>query len=322
MERRVRPRHLPGREPESRASSTSRSFSILLDEQTNELEDVDQYSAYGYVTLTPTPKLQATVGVSLDTVNGDTIDETRLNPKLGVRYQLLPDLSLRAAYFRTLKRQLLFQQTIQPTQVAGFNQLYDDFTGTRADVWSLGADADLPFGLKGGVEGGLRMLDMPRTLRRQHADGAGRRVAGWRVSLQDPRRSLGLWRPGRVRPVRARRRSPGPGRSERLETWTFPLTARWFHPNGLFAEGSATFLNQQLARGDEATLDEGRDSTWLLGAAIGWRLPERRGLVALQVANLLDAKFQYEDDNFRTNEDFTSPYLPERTFLLRVNFNF
>ena len=49
-----------------------------------------------------------------------------------MRYQLLPDLSLRAAYFRTLKRQLLFQQTIQPTQVAGFNQLYDDFTGTRA----------------------------------------------------------------------------------------------------------------------------------------------------------------------------------------------
>jgi hypothetical protein len=109
---------------------------------------------------------------------------------------------------------------------------------------------------------------------------------------------------------------------EKVRTWLFPLTARWFHPTGLFAEASATFLYQDVARGGEATFDEGDDNTWLLGGAVGWRLPERRGLVALQVANLLDSSFHYQDENFRTNEDFSSPFIPERTILLRVNLNF
>ena len=107
-----------------------------------------------------------------------------------------------------------------------------------------------------------------------------------------------------------------------MRTWLFPLTARWFHPNGLFAEASATFLYQDVSRGDDATFADGDDSTWLLGGAVGWRLPERRGLVALQVANLLDADLNYQDDNFRTNEDFTAPFIPERTVLLRLNLNF
>ena len=295
---------------------------LLPDEQTNKLEDVDQYSAYGYLTLTPDPRLQATVGASLDTVDNDTTSETRLDPKLGVRYQLLPQLALRAAYFRTLKRELLFQQTIQPTQVAGFNQLYDDFTGTRADVWALGADADLPFGMKAGIEGGWRMLDIPSAL---PTGTVTQQADEWRASAYLFQTLGERWALGaRAQYDRFRLDDDAitSNDPEKLDTWTFPLTARWFDPNGLFAEASATFLHQHISRGGEATLEEGSDGTWLLGGAFGWRLPERRGLVAIQVANLLDSKFKYEDDNFRTNEDVTSAFLPERTVLLRVNLNF
>ena len=295
---------------------------LLPDEQTNKLEDVDQYSAYGYLTLTPDPRLQATVGASLDTVDNDTTSETRLDPKLGVRYQLLPQLALRAAYFRTLKRELLFQQTIQPTQVAGFNQLYDDFTGTRADVWALGADADLPFGMKAGIEGGWRMLDIPSAL---PTGTVTQQADEWRASAYLFQTLGERWALGaRAQYDRFRLDDDAitSNDPEKLDTWTFPLTARWFDPNGLFAEASATFLYQHISRGSEATLEEGSDGTWLLGGAFGWRLPERRGLVAIQVANLLDSKFKYEDDNFRTNEDVTSAFLPERTVLLRVNLNF
>jgi len=109
---------------------------------------------------------------------------------------------------------------------------------------------------------------------------------------------------------------------EDVKTWLFPLTARWFHPSGLFAEASASFLYQQVSRTDEATFEEGSDDTWLLGAAVGWRLPDRRGLIALQVANLLDSHFKYEDDSFRTNEEVGSRFIPDRTVLLRANLNF
>ena len=292
------------------------------DETIDDTEHVDQYSAYGYLTATPSPELQATVGASLDTVDGDRVDETRLNPKLGLRYEALPGLTLRGAYFRTLKRELLFQQTIQPTQVAGFNQLFDDFTGTRASTVALGVDGRLPFGLLAGIDGEWRTLDIPENLPTgqvtQQADEW--RAGAYLFGTIGERWALG------ARAVFDHYEldddAIGQNDPEKLRTWLFPLTARWFHPSGLFAEASATFLYQDLRRGDEATFEDGNDGTWLLGGAVGWRLPERRGLVALQVANLLDSSFRYEDDNFRTNQDFTSPYLPERTVLLRLNLNF
>ena len=37
-----------------------------------------------------------------------------------------PDLLLRLAWFRATKRRLLGEQTLEPTQIAGFNQFYDD----------------------------------------------------------------------------------------------------------------------------------------------------------------------------------------------------
>jgi tetratricopeptide (TPR) repeat protein len=292
------------------------------DREIDETEDVDQYSAYGYLTATPTRRLQATAGLSLDTVDSDRTDETRLNPKLGVRYQVMPDLTLRAAYFRTLKRGLLFQQTIQPTQVAGFNQLFDDFNGTRASVAALGADGRLPFGFLAGIEGSWRGLDIPENI---EGERLTQQADEWQAGAYLYRTLGDRWALG----ARAEYDyfglddDPlGQDDPEKVRTWLFPLTARWFHPTGLFAEASATFLYQDVARGGEATFDEGDDNAWLLGGAVGWRLPERRGLVALQVANLLDSSFHYQDENFRTNEDFSSPFIPERTILLRVNLNF
>mgnify|MGYP001459904253 CR=1 FL=1 len=294
----------------------------LPDQRATETENVDQYSAYAYLNATPTPALVATAGASLDAVDGDLADETRLNPKLGLRYEALPGMTLRGAYFRTLKRELLFQQTIQPTHVAGFNQLYDDFTGTRASVLALGTDARLPFGLRGGIEGLWRSLDIPNDA------GDGRvttQADEWRAETYLFATVGERWAIGaRVGFDHFKLDDEPLGRNEpeRVQTWLFPLTARWFHPSGLFAEASATFLHQQVSRGDEATFADGTDSTWLLGGAVGWRLPERRGMVALQVANLLDSKFDYQDDSYRTNEEIGSRFIPERTILLRLNLNF
>ena len=44
---------------------------------------------------------------------------------------LLSDLRLRFAWFETVKPALIANQTLEPTQVAGFNQLFDDTNGTR-----------------------------------------------------------------------------------------------------------------------------------------------------------------------------------------------
>ena len=52
-------------------------------------------------------------------------------------WNLKPGTTLRAAGFRTLKRTLVTDQTLEPTQVAGFNQFFDDPSATESEVFGL-----------------------------------------------------------------------------------------------------------------------------------------------------------------------------------------
>ena len=75
----------------------------------------------------------------LNLFGGDSVSSTPasltknlLNPKIGVTWNPLPGTTVRAASFRVLKRPLISNQTLEPTQVAGFNQFYDDIEATES----------------------------------------------------------------------------------------------------------------------------------------------------------------------------------------------
>ena len=53
-------------------------------------------------------------------------DKDQFNPKFGVIWNPVPNTTLRGAIFRTLTRTLVEAQTVEPTQVAGFNQFFDE----------------------------------------------------------------------------------------------------------------------------------------------------------------------------------------------------
>src|SRR4030067_929905 len=76
-------------------------------------------------------------------------------------HPLPPFTPVRAALSRPLKRALVNGQTLEPTQVAGFNQFFDDAEGTRS--WRYGAAVDHAFSgnLFGGAEYSRRKLDLP-----------------------------------------------------------------------------------------------------------------------------------------------------------------
>lgn len=63
-----------------------------------------------------------------------------MNPKVGFTWEFIPGTTLRAAAFRILKRTLINNQTLEPTQVAGFNQLFDDANLTES--WRYGGAID------------------------------------------------------------------------------------------------------------------------------------------------------------------------------------
>ena len=70
--------------------------------------------------------------------------------------------------------------------------------------------------------------------------------------------------------------------------------------------------------------DPERPQFVLTETGIGYRLPDRRGIVSLGVFNLFDEDFKYQDDNFREfrDEPSSGPYIPDRTILARASLSF
>ena len=105
--------------------------------------------AHASTTATPTVTstgrvgMQWTLGLAVDAVDADVIDKTRISPKLGLVWTLDERTTLRAAALRSVKRELIGKGTIEPVQVAGFVQFFDDAIGTRSDRYALGLDRQL-----------------------------------------------------------------------------------------------------------------------------------------------------------------------------------
>ena len=111
----------------------------------------------------------------------------------------------------------------------------------------------------------------------------------------------------------------------RLETTTVPLNIRYFDPSGFFAGVGTTYVDQQVSYDPEANpaMASGSDHFFLLDATVGYRLPKRWGIVALEARNLTNQQFQFQDYWFQTGSNNTDPrFLPERTWLARFILNF
>ena len=115
--------------------------------------------AYGNV---PLPSgVTATVGASGNHYQDDKFERDRVNPKFGLQWDATDWLRVRMAYFRTLKPALSVQQTLEPTQIAGFNQFFDDLNGTEAKVYAVGLDTQLLDDVYAGVEYWRRDVEDP-----------------------------------------------------------------------------------------------------------------------------------------------------------------
>ncbi len=281
-----------------------------------------QQTGYGYANILFPGNVTGTLGFSRDSYEEGMLDLDRLNPKLGLQWGINPNLRIRAAAFRTLKRALAVDQTIEPTQVAGFNQFFDDFNGTRASNYGVGIDAHPLDTLYAGAEARRRDLDAPafffeEVVFEKHRESAYRAYLYW---IPHPNWSLRL--ENRYETFRREVAFEGDPRPTEVKTASIPMVFGYFSPHGIFADFGPTYVHQKV-RGSFAS-DTGfdSDSFVLLDAAVGYRLRNRRGIISLEARNLLDRKFSFQDDNFRTSEIRSSRFIPSRTVQVRVTFSF
>lgn len=279
---------------------------------------------YSYLNVSLPKAITLSFGVTYDDVDKGVVKFTKWSPKFGAQWNVTDGLRLRLAALQTVKPTVITNRTIQPTQIAGFTQLYDDAHGTISKNYSFGIDGRLTDSLFAGIEGVLRRRTEP-------IEDTG---AGVQIDTESEEHSLRgyiNWKPGpfsiSLAVFRDRYMTDDPIRQNLprdLQTWGVPVAVRYFHPWGVFASIGATYIDQEVERLPASSLASGSSDFVTADAAIGYRLPNRIGVVSLQVANLFDRRFEYQDDSFRDlgSEPSTGPYFPERTFLARASLRF
>lgn len=113
------------------------------------------------------------------------------------------------------------------------------------------------------------------------------------------------------------------GFAQRVDTFNAPLSVRYFSPLGFFAVLTGDFVYQNVNKKD-ASSSQGQDHNFLVDATVGYRLPQRRGIISLEVRNVFDSKIKFQDDSFRESRELmaTSRFSPERTFVGYLTLSF
>ncbi len=289
----------------------------------------EQNNAYLYSNWFVHKNIVATLGFSYSSYEEEQDSRRKgfseFDPKIGLQVNINENLRLRLAWFETLKRDLNTQRTIEPTQVAGFNQFYDDPNGTRSQRKGIGFDIRVLDNVFGGVEVSERILKPPFNI--SGIDLQNERLArAYLYATLNPHWSI-VFEPQFEkldREIKVENRNE----PNKLNTFSAPVSINYFNQNGIFAKLTGSYISQKIDRPHNPPLlnlaykDMGISNFFLLDLLIGHRFYNRRGLLSLEIRNLLDTEFFYRNQHFYVSEPIAPRYIPERTFLGKLTFNF
>jgi len=295
---------------------------------------IKQNNVYAYSNIPYPEQMIWTLGISYDAFDDGILDLEELNPKLGLQWDITDRLRLRAAAFETLKRFLIVDQTLEPTQIAGFNQFFDDVNGTTAELYGVGLDATLTNTLHSGIEASRRDLAVPARVPNELDEVE----IVFNDRKEDLYRAYLYWVPYPDWAFSAEYRfedirttfSPLVGQlpehfPTKLEMHSVPVAARYFSPQGFFAELGVTLVRQEIdLTSSTPPFNQTSEEFAVADAALGYRLPNRRGILSLEVKNLFDKEFLFQDLSFiSADPTATNPrFIPDRTILARFTLAF
>jgi tetratricopeptide (TPR) repeat protein len=293
-----------------RSITTAIDFPPLISDTTE--YRISHANAYLYSNISYPKNVTFTFGLSADQFKNQGFDKDQFNPKLGFIWTPSASTSIRAALFRTLKRVLQTNQTLEPTHVAGFNQFYEDAEGTEAWAYGVGADQKFSKDIHGGLEYLLRNLAVPISSFTgaveivDWTERSGRAYLYW-----TPRKWVSLSAEYLYERFTEATEPVPPPLAELIKTHRFPFGIRFYHPSGFSAYAKAAYVKQEGKFPPFFSTEE--SSFWTVDAAVSYRLPARLGIVSLTAKNLFDKSFRYQD------MDHISPSMqPKRSVFFKL----
>ncbi len=286
--------------------------------------DIYHTNFYTYTYIHYPDRFTWVLGAGVDWLEGAVVNKDQFNPKLGIIWNHNPDTTFRAALFKTLQRTLLSSQTLEPTQMAGFNQFFND--GEGVESWRQGIAVDQKFSKNsfGGLELSRRDMEVPYNDLRSSSYTLDVREAVWKEKLA---RAYFYWTPKNwvalsadylYEELERDLNFPGDEYFIKVDTHRLPLGISFFHPAGVTLRFGASYVYQNGTFTDTySRLVRGNDRFWLMDAGIGYRLPKRSGLISLEVKNILDKKFR-----FQNTDPAGLSCMPERMIIAKFILSF
>jgi tetratricopeptide (TPR) repeat protein len=273
---------------------------------TRQRYDFEHTTGYAYGQFAIYDSLTVTLGASADFIRGPQTDEDRINPKIGLIWEPTDRTTLRAAAFSTLHGGLTtskqnIQPRLEPVQVAGFNQFFFADQGERTKLRGLALDHGFSRSVFAGIEVSHRDRHVPIVV-----DPVTSRLGEVGVN-EDLQRAYVYWTPTTRLSFSTEywREQFDNGEQAFLEVSDMqirrlPIEARYFHLSGFSAGLRSSYIRQNghfeptLAPPGSPT-EFREDQFWVFDAWFGYRLPNRHGVLSLNIDNLLDEDFRFQD---------------------------
>ncbi len=263
-------------------------------------------------------------------------DDNVLNPKFGLRYQLTHSNSLRVAYSEGVAGLLTQVSTLEPTQVVGFTQVFDDGDYWKNKLYGLGWD----FVGNGSVNAGFeytfrkttnstafvgqaevadKLLEVSAAKFYGYALLTDKVSVSVEAKLED--NDFVIRNAADINLIQQ-------GSTVALKTWTIPLKINYVVNSGLTVSATATYINQDVEFYEfvDPVTNFARvpyDSDfWILDMELRYKLARWPLEVAVVAKNLTDRTYQYQDQNFQSGQERPLGVAAERNVAARVKWSF
>jgi len=291
---------------------------------TDTAQEVSFLNSYIYSTINIYQELTTILGISYDSYKSKLIKIDQFNPKLGLIWTPINNLTIRSAVFRTLKRPLVANQTIEPTQIAGFNQFFDNNNGTKAWQYGFGLDYNPFKNVFVGSEVSLRDIRTPKsennTTKFRKREELSHSVyfyltpLSW-VALSSEYQFEKYRREHSINQV-------DPTSPKSVTTHQIPVNFNFYFLNNFFSNFSGTYVSQEVKYvNNNNGIDKNNNSFWVFDTSLGFKLPKKIGSLSIEVNNLFDNKFKY-NSTFDSSGPQISGYIPEREIFFKLNITY